>query len=102
MLDVGRTRFLMYEQSVTGVSMPLVVMLIVWLTLIFISFGLFAPRNFTVVGSFFVSALSVAGALLLILEMYSPFAGFIQNLAGASPGGYRRTRLVRTRHALYH
>jgi hypothetical protein len=78
MLDVGRTRFLMYEQSVTGVSMPLVVMLIVWLTLIFISFGLFAPRNFTVVGSFFVSALSVAGALLLILEMYSPFAGFIQ------------------------
>lgn len=77
-LDLGRTRWLMFEQGTTGVSMPLLIMLIVWLTLIFISFGLFAPRNFTVVGSFFVSALSVSGAMLLILEMYAPFSGLIQ------------------------
>jgi hypothetical protein len=77
-LDIARTRWLMYEQSTTGVSMPLLIMLISWLTLIFISFGLFAPRNLTVVASFFASALSVSGAMLLILEMYSPFSGIIQ------------------------
>jgi hypothetical protein len=78
MLDVSRTRWLMYEQRTAGVSMPLLIMLIAWLTLIFISFGLFAPRNLTVVGSFFVSALSVSGAMLLILEMYTPFSGLIR------------------------
>ncbi len=78
MVDLARTRWLMYEQRTTGVSMPLLIMLISWLTLIFISFGLFAPRNFTVVGSFFVSALSVSGAVLLIVEMYSPFSGLIR------------------------
>jgi hypothetical protein len=30
------------------------------------------------VASFFASALSVSGAMLLILEMYSPFSGIIQ------------------------
>jgi membrane-bound ClpP family serine protease len=45
---------------------------------IFISFGLFAPFNATVVSSLFVSALSVAGAIFLILEMYTPYTGVIQ------------------------
>ena len=49
-----------------------------WLTVIFISFGLFAPFNATVVSSLFVSALSVAGAIFLILEMYTPYTGVIQ------------------------
>ena len=50
--------------------MPLLVVLVLWLTVIFISFGLFAPFNATVVSSLFVSALSVSGAIFLILEMY--------------------------------
>jgi membrane-bound ClpP family serine protease len=57
---------------------PLLAVLIFWLTIIFISFGLFSPSNATVVASFFVSALSVSGAILLILEMYTPNAGLIQ------------------------
>jgi hypothetical protein len=55
----------------------MLVVLVAWLTIIFISFGLFAPRNMTVVVSLFVSALSVSGAIFLILEMYSPYAGLI-------------------------
>jgi hypothetical protein len=58
--------------------MPLLSVLVLWLTLIFISFGLFAPFNATVVASLFVSALSVSGAVFLILEMYSPYDGLIQ------------------------
>jgi len=58
--------------------MPLLVVLVIWLSAIFISFGLFAPYNATVVSSLFISALSVSGAVFLILEMYGPYAGVIQ------------------------
>jgi hypothetical protein len=77
-IGLGQTRWLMYEQSVTSVSLPLLVVMVLWLTIIFISFGLFAPPNATVVASLFVSALSVSGAIFLILEMYTPYAGLIQ------------------------
>jgi hypothetical protein len=77
-MDLGKMRWLMYEQAITSVSMPLLVVLVLWLTFIFISFGLFAPFNATVVSSLFVSALSVSGAIFLILEMYTPYAGLIQ------------------------
>jgi hypothetical protein len=56
----------------------MLVVLILWLTIIFVSFGLFAPRNGTVVVSLCVAALSVSCAILLILEMYRPFEGIIQ------------------------
>jgi hypothetical protein len=77
-VDIGKTRWLMYAQQATSVSIPLLVMLVLWLTVIFISFGLFAPFNPTVVASLFVSALSVSGAIFLILEMYGPYSGLIQ------------------------
>ena len=77
-VDIGKTRWLMYEQAMTSVSIPLLIVLVCWLTVIFISFGLFAPFNATVVSSLFVSALSVSGAIFLILEMYTPYTGLIQ------------------------
>src|SRR5262249_43360488 len=77
-MALGQTRWLMYEQSVAAVSKTLLVVLVFWLTIIFISFGLFAPNNSTVVASLFFSALAVCGATLLILEMYTPFAGLIR------------------------
>ena len=77
-MDVGKERWLMYAQAAASVSMPLLVVLVIWLTVIFISFGLFAPFNATVVSSLFISALSVSGAIFLILEMYGPYAGVIQ------------------------
>jgi len=77
-MALGQTRWLMYEQRVTSVSTPLLVILILWLTFIFVSYGVFAPANATVIASLFVSALSVSGAVFLILEMYAPYAGLIQ------------------------
>jgi hypothetical protein len=37
----------MFEQAGSFVSMPLLAVLVFWLTAIFTSFGLFAPRNAT-------------------------------------------------------
>jgi hypothetical protein len=77
-LDLGQTRWLQYAQGATSISMPLLVVLVLWLTSIFVSFGLFAPNNGTVLVGLFVSALSVSAAILLILELYTPYSGLIQ------------------------
>ena len=77
-LDIGRTRWLMFEQGTNSVATPFLVVLGSWLVLLFISFGLFAPRNPTVIGALLVGAASVSSAILLILEMYKPFEGLIQ------------------------
>jgi hypothetical protein len=77
-MEVGRTRWLMYAQRNSSVSMPLLVTVVFWLTVNFISLGLLAPRNGTVVVTLFVCALSVSGAIFLILEMDRPFDGMIQ------------------------
>jgi hypothetical protein len=76
-ISLGQTRWLIAEQRVNSISTPLLVVLIFWLSIIFVSFGLFAPRNATVFLSLFVSAFSVSGAIFLILELYSPYAGLI-------------------------
>lgn len=70
-------RWTVIEESVTAVPPIFTTVLIVWLTLIFVSFGLFAPVNRISVGAFVLCALSLAGAIFLILEMSSPFDGVI-------------------------
>ena len=77
-LDLRKTRWLMYEQETESVALPLLVILVLWLTIIFISFGLFAPFNATVVSSLIAAALSVSAAIFLILDMYKPYSGLIQ------------------------
>ena len=76
--EIRKTRWLMYEQQADLISMPMLVILVLWLTALFISFGLYAPTNGTVVTSFLVSALSVSCAVLLILELYAPYKGLIK------------------------
>ncbi|WP_164738396.1 DUF4239 domain-containing protein [Aquabacter cavernae] len=71
------TRWTVSEEAAASVPTIFVVVLIVWLALIFISFGLFAPPNGVVVACFLLCALSIGGALFLILEMSGPFDGFI-------------------------
>ena len=77
-IGLGQTRWLHYENSANTVSMPLLVVLVFWLTTIFVSFGLFAPYNRTVVASLLISSLSVSCAILLIMELYSPYRGLIE------------------------
>jgi hypothetical protein len=77
-LDVGRTRLLLFEHLGTSIPVPFLVVLVFWLCLIFASFGLFAPRNATVITALGVCALSVAGAVFLILELDRSFEGLLQ------------------------
>lgn len=77
-ISIQETRWLIYEQESTSISLPMLIILVSWLTALFISFGLFAPANGTAVTALLVSALSVSAAILLILELYSPYKGIIR------------------------
>lgn len=76
--EVSQGRLLMFEQLQESMPPTLLTMLIVWLTLLFISFGLFAPRNVTVITVMLVCALTVSSAIFLILEMGRPLDGFVR------------------------
>ena len=76
--DIGRTRWLMHEQAGNNVSMPLLVILVFWLTIIFVNFGLHAKANASVQVALILSALSVAAAIFLIIEMDHPFQGIVR------------------------
>ena|SRR5215472_7789521 len=77
-VGIGRIHWLMYEQSNASFSHAFLVVMVFWLIVVFISFGLFAPRNAIATGSLFAAALAISGAIFLILEMYMPFSGLMQ------------------------
>jgi hypothetical protein len=77
-IDLGQTRMLMASQAGSSISTPLLVIVVFWLAVNFVSFGLFANRNATVLAALLTCALCVAGAILLILEMDRPFQGLIR------------------------
>ena len=76
--DISLARWLLFAQQHGSIPMPFLVLLVFWVTIIFLSFGLFAPANATVIATLFLCALSVSGAIYLILELDRPFAGLLQ------------------------
>jgi hypothetical protein len=76
--EIAQSRWLMFEQGTAMVSKPLVVVVVFWLAFIFLSWGLFAPVNGTVISTFLIAAVSVSAALFLVQEMYMPYAGIIR------------------------
>jgi uncharacterized membrane protein len=76
--DVLRAHWSML--GATGHSVPPMFLIVIacWLAIIFASFGLFAPRNGTVIGVLIICALSVSAAIILILELDRPFDGAIK------------------------
>lgn len=76
--DIAEARWLLVEQQGhSSLLMPFFVMLVSWLMIIFFSFGLFSPRNATVIVVLLVCALSASGSLYMILELDRPFGGLI-------------------------
>ncbi|HEY5310516.1 MAG TPA: hypothetical protein VIK97_18510 [Casimicrobiaceae bacterium] len=72
------TRQLLYEQAGGSLSWPFFAVMVFWLVVLFVGFGLYGKRNATVLAAFFVGALTVAGAIFLILEMNHPYSGVMQ------------------------
>jgi hypothetical protein len=80
--EVLRTRWRLFGNTGGSVSRTFLGVVVFWLSMTFASFGLSAPRNATVMTVFSISALSVAAAVFLILELDGPFDGIIRISSG--------------------
>jgi hypothetical protein len=76
--DLSKARLALFTQSNDAIPAPFLVILILWLAVIFVSFGLFVRPNRIAILTFFIGGLSVASAIFLILEMGQPFTGLMQ------------------------
>jgi hypothetical protein len=76
--DLAKTRWTLGQPSPPLLPTPFLIVLIFWLTVLFGGFGLLTPRNGTVLATLFIGALSMAGALFLVVDMGEPFEGLIR------------------------
>jgi hypothetical protein len=75
---LSHTRMLMFEQIDGTTSWPLLVVLIFWVSVLFLGFGLFARFQVIVAGTLFIGSLSVASAVFLMLELSQPYQGLLR------------------------
>ena len=75
--NFGQMRWLLFEQSGSSISTPFLVVVVFWLSTLFVSFGLFAPRNATAFFTLLISALG-RGRVVSDPGTDHPFSGLIQ------------------------
>ncbi|MGI8570730.1 MAG: hypothetical protein ACR2KT_17630 [Methylocella sp.] len=79
---IRQTRALMLEQINSSIPWPFLTVLVFWISMLFVGFGLFARANATVIVALLIGALSVSSAIFLILELNHPYLGLIR-ISGA-------------------
>lgn len=88
-----QARWLVFAGAAASIPAVFLVILVWWLTISFLSFGLFAPRNVTVIVMLFVCATAVSSAVFLVLELAGPFEGVLR--VSADPLNYAYAHLNR-------
>ena len=76
--DLQQSRWLMIEENQVELPAALLVVLLCWLAILYATYGLLTPVNATVVIILLVCALSMSGAIYIIVEMNQPFDGVIK------------------------
>ena len=76
--EIAQSRWTLIEQTQQALPTAFLVVLVFWLTILFAGFGLQSPGNATVIAVLFICAVSVSGAIFLILEMNTPLTGIIK------------------------
>lgn len=66
------------QEAGDNIPRTFLIAVIFWLSATFASFGLYAPRNGTVITVLCIAAVSVAAAVFLIVELDGPFDGLIK------------------------
>lgn len=75
--DLEAARWTLIEAARPTISVAFYLVLVFWLIVIFVCFGLNAPRSTFVFVIITLSALSISSAVFVILEMDSPFTGYL-------------------------
>jgi hypothetical protein len=77
--DLRQARWLVFvESGQMSVPIPVLIVLVSWLTAIFISFGFLAPRNPAVIITLVVCAIAASAAIFIILALNAPFEGVLK------------------------
>jgi hypothetical protein len=66
------------QESASGIPLPLLLLVMFWFMIIFVSFGLFAPRNMTAIAMIFLCSVGIGTAIRMITELQTPFGGLIR------------------------
>ena len=78
-VDLRQTQWLLFLKSQqSAIPIPLLLVVVAWLALIYFSFGVFTQPSPTIVVTLAVGALAVSTAVLIILELYTPFRGVLR------------------------
>ena len=75
--DLAHARFLLFSHLGSSIPAPFLAVLLLWMIVLFAGFSLMAPANATTLASLVICALSVSGAIFLILELDQPFGGMM-------------------------
>jgi hypothetical protein len=75
---VQRSRWKIIQEAPDTFQPAVLYVLVIWIALIFVSFGMNAPHNTTVLVALFICSAAIGGAIFLVHEMDSPFDGLIQ------------------------
>ncbi len=76
--EIGQLRELLAAHATPSISQPLLVVVVFWLVIIFLGFSVISPTNLTTSLALLITALSVTGAVFLILEFDQPFVGLLR------------------------
>jgi hypothetical protein len=70
-------RWKVIQEAHPSIAQPFYVVLVFWLGVVFLSFGLTTPRNALAFTILALGAVSIASVVFVILELDTPFGGFI-------------------------
>lgn len=76
--QIASLRMQIFQQVGGQIPWPFFLVLIFWLAMLFLGFGLFSRFNPTVIVAMLAGALAVASAMFLILELNQPYTGLLQ------------------------
>ena len=75
--DLMQARFVLFSHLGGSIPIPFLAVLLLWMIILIAGFSLMAPANATTLASLVICALSISGAIFLILELDQPFAGMM-------------------------
>ena len=76
--ELVQMRWLLIAHERNAILPPFLTVLVLWLAIIFVGFGLHTANNAIVLMTLFLCALSVSGAIFLIEELDHPLEGLMQ------------------------
>ncbi len=75
---IAAARWQLAQENVGGTPRPLLLLVMFWFSIVFASFGLFAPRNVITIVTIFLCAIGVGSAIRMTTELQTPFSGLVR------------------------